>query len=255
MTSPHITRTQVGIVGGGPAGLMLSHLRFAGTNHRIDFADLVGSSVWLYPQTDVFVDLAASRERAGADCRFGVADTRVEGLTSDRPRTWSPTPMAGPSRSTAMSSSEPTGRAPCVATALGVDVAGRRRRAYGSSDRGQGLNLALADVRVLAEVIVDALEHGDRDALDALQPSSTRTGLKGPRLLLLDDEHAAPTARSCRGGEFRRAPAAGRARLGGHLAGRLHPSRRGLHRWPRGREVAWAARGRLPGGNALRSAV
>ena len=25
----------------------------------VDFADLVGSSVWLYPQTDVFIDLAA----------------------------------------------------------------------------------------------------------------------------------------------------------------------------------------------------
>ena len=29
--------------------------------HRIDFQDLTGSSVWLYPQTDVFIDLATSR--------------------------------------------------------------------------------------------------------------------------------------------------------------------------------------------------
>ncbi|MFC3895003.1 4-hydroxybenzoate 3-monooxygenase [Lentzea rhizosphaerae] len=129
------TRTQVGIVGGGPAGLMLSHLlslngidsvvvdnrsrleientiragileadsarlladtgvsdrvlrdghphegidlRFGGESHRIDFRALVGESVWLYPQTDVFVDLANARERDGGDVRFGVSDTSVD---------------------------------------------------------------------------------------------------------------------------------------------------------------------------------
>src|SRR5690349_24255074 len=106
--TPQVTTTQVGIVGGGPAGLMLSHLLsrngidsvvvdnrtrleieqtvragilerdsvrllvdsevsdrvlreghehqgidlgFGGAGHRIDFADLAGASVWLYPQT------------------------------------------------------------------------------------------------------------------------------------------------------------------------------------------------------------
>ncbi|HEY5788873.1 MAG TPA: 4-hydroxybenzoate 3-monooxygenase, partial [Microlunatus sp.] len=134
--------TTVGIVGGGPAGLMLSHLLaregiesvvvdnrtyaeieqtvragileagsvrllvdtgvsdrvlregdehtgieigFDGRLARIDFADLVGSSVWLYPQTDVFIDLAAARSRDGGDVRFGVTDTAVDDLTSDRP--------------------------------------------------------------------------------------------------------------------------------------------------------------------------
>ncbi|WP_394618114.1 4-hydroxybenzoate 3-monooxygenase [Lentzea sp. JNUCC 0626] len=129
------TRTQVGIVGAGPAGLMLSHLlslngidsvvidnrtrleientvragileadsarllvdtgvsdrvlrdghphegidlRFGGESHRIDFRALVGESVWLYPQTDVFVDLANARERDGGDVRFGVRDTTVD---------------------------------------------------------------------------------------------------------------------------------------------------------------------------------
>ncbi|NYJ74301.1 4-hydroxybenzoate 3-monooxygenase [Allobranchiibius huperziae] len=141
MTRP-ATRTQVGIVGAGPAGLMLAHLlhragidsvavdsrsreeiehthragilerdsvrmlvdtdvsdrvlregyqhegialRFNGVSHRIDFQDLVGASVWLYPQTDVFVDLANARDRDGGDVRFGVGDTRVVDTTSDRP--------------------------------------------------------------------------------------------------------------------------------------------------------------------------
>lgn len=136
------TRTQVGIVGGGPAGLMLSHLlaldgidsvviesrtraeieqtvragilergsvrllvdsgvsdrvlreghehegidlRFAGSSHRIDFQDLVGRSVWLYPQTDVFLDLADARARDGADVRFSWTATKVDGVETDRP--------------------------------------------------------------------------------------------------------------------------------------------------------------------------
>ncbi|MFC9693823.1 4-hydroxybenzoate 3-monooxygenase [Kribbella sp. NPDC056951] len=137
-----LTRTQVGIVGGGPAGLMLSHLlalagidsvvvdrrtreeientvragileedsvrllvetgvsdrvrregiahdgivlRYGGTSHRIDFKGLVGAASWLYPQTDVFVDLADARARDGGDVRFGVAQTRVVDVTSDLP--------------------------------------------------------------------------------------------------------------------------------------------------------------------------
>jgi p-hydroxybenzoate 3-monooxygenase len=135
-----VTRTAVGIVGGGPAGLMLSHLlsiagigsvvtdhrtrteientvragileadsvrllvdtgvsdrvhhdgiahqgidlRFGGENHRIDFAGLVGERSWLYPQTDVFIDLANARDRDGGDVRFGVRDTRV--MSGDQP--------------------------------------------------------------------------------------------------------------------------------------------------------------------------
>ncbi|MDF2092727.1 4-hydroxybenzoate 3-monooxygenase [Knoellia sp. 3-2P3] len=138
-----LTRATVGIVGGGPAGLMLSHLlarsgigsvvvdnrtrreieetvragilehdsvrmlvdtgvsdrvlreghehegielRFGGTGHRIDFKDLVGESVWLYPQTDVFMDLATARERDGGDVRFGVSNVAVHDVTTDEPR-------------------------------------------------------------------------------------------------------------------------------------------------------------------------
>ncbi|RYP87737.1 4-hydroxybenzoate 3-monooxygenase [Nocardioides guangzhouensis] len=133
------TRTQVAVVGAGPAGLMLSHLlaragidsvaidlrtrreieethragileqdsvdllvdtgvsdrvhrdgyrhdgielAFGGASHRIDFRGLVGASTQLYPQTDVFVDLADARARDGGDVRFGVRDVAVDGLAT-----------------------------------------------------------------------------------------------------------------------------------------------------------------------------
>jgi p-hydroxybenzoate 3-monooxygenase len=142
-TSPTIISTKVGIVGGGPAGLMLSHLlaregiesivvekrsheeictthragileagsvrmltdtgvdsrvltdghrhdgidlRFNGTSHRIDFQELVGESVWLYPQNEVFRDLAAARARDGGDVRYSVTDTEVLDLQTDTPK-------------------------------------------------------------------------------------------------------------------------------------------------------------------------
>jgi p-hydroxybenzoate 3-monooxygenase len=60
-------------------------LRFGGASHRIDFAGLVGASAWLYPQTDVFVDLADARSRDGGDVRFGISDTRVVDVNGERP--------------------------------------------------------------------------------------------------------------------------------------------------------------------------
>lgn len=137
--SPLHSRTRVGVVGAGPAGLMLSHLlaragidsvaidlrsraeierthragileqdsvdllvdtgvsdrvhrdgyrhdgiemAFGGGSHRIDFRGLVGASTYLYPQQDVFTDLADARERDGGDVRFGVTDVSVDGLLS-----------------------------------------------------------------------------------------------------------------------------------------------------------------------------
>lgn len=143
MSSSRIrSRTQIAIVGAGPAGLMLSHLlaragidsvvidlrgrreiesthragileqasvdllagtgvsdrvhrdgdrhdgielAFGGGRHRIDFRRLVGASTRLYPQTDVFVDLADARERDGGDVRFGVGDVSVDDLLSYAP--------------------------------------------------------------------------------------------------------------------------------------------------------------------------
>lgn len=137
-----IFKTRVGIVGAGPAGLMLSHLlakqgidsiaidtrtrheienthragileagvvktlidtgvsdrvltegfehdgidlRFGGESHHINFKELIGATCWLYPQTDVFIDLANARERDNGDVQFGVTDSRVEGVDTDSP--------------------------------------------------------------------------------------------------------------------------------------------------------------------------
>ncbi len=60
-------------------------LAFGGATHRIDFRDVVGASVQLYPQTDVFIDLADARARDGGDVRFGVGDVAVDDLATDRP--------------------------------------------------------------------------------------------------------------------------------------------------------------------------
>ncbi|MEC5190732.1 MULTISPECIES: 4-hydroxybenzoate 3-monooxygenase [unclassified Arthrobacter] len=62
-------------------------LRFNGESHRIDFQDLVGESVWLYPQTDVFLDLAARRQADGGDVRYSVTDTTIHDLEGT-PKVW-----------------------------------------------------------------------------------------------------------------------------------------------------------------------
>ncbi|TQL57984.1 4-hydroxybenzoate 3-monooxygenase [Propioniferax innocua] len=135
---PKRERTRIGIVGGGPAGLMLSHLlaqqgidhivveartrheienthragileqgsadllldgvsdriltdgdrhdgidiRIEGERHPIDFQELVGASTYLYPQTDVFIDLADRREADGGDIRYGVGPAQVSDVES-----------------------------------------------------------------------------------------------------------------------------------------------------------------------------
>ncbi len=48
-----------------------------GVSHRIDFQAFVGASCWLYPQTEVFVDLHGARTRDGSDLRYGLATTKV----------------------------------------------------------------------------------------------------------------------------------------------------------------------------------
>jgi p-hydroxybenzoate 3-monooxygenase len=61
-------------------------LRFDGVGHRIDFAELVGRGVWLYPQHLVLQDLLATLVPAGADIRFETAAVRIEDIDGDRPR-------------------------------------------------------------------------------------------------------------------------------------------------------------------------
>src|SRR6185312_8331404 len=136
-------RTQVGIVGAGPAGLMLSHLlhlrgvesvvidvqtrdaieqtikagileqgtvdlmrqtgvgdrllrdgfvhhginlAFRGGLHRINLTELSGGrSVTVYAQHEVLIDLIAKRLDDGGDVRFGVSDTKVDGIDTDQP--------------------------------------------------------------------------------------------------------------------------------------------------------------------------
>jgi p-hydroxybenzoate 3-monooxygenase len=135
-------RTQVGIVGAGPAGLLLSHLlarqgiesvvlesrsrayveqrvragvlehptvellrevglaerldregmahegislRFDGSDHRIDFTDLVGRGITVYGQQEVVKDLIAARLADGGDLRFEVGDVGIDGIAGDRP--------------------------------------------------------------------------------------------------------------------------------------------------------------------------
>src|SRR5919112_2250906 len=142
-TEGRIMRTQVGIVGAGPAGLMLLHLlhlrgiesvvidlrtrddieetikagvleqgtvdlmtatgvgdrlrrdgfvhhginlAFAGHMHRINMYELTGGrAVIVYAQHEVLKDLIAKRLADGGDVRFGVSDTVVEGLQTERP--------------------------------------------------------------------------------------------------------------------------------------------------------------------------
>ncbi len=136
-------RTQVGIIGAGPAGLMLSHLlhqegiesvvvekrsreyveqrvragvlehgtvarltaaglgsrlareglvhrgielQFAGGRHRIDLYALTGKAITIYGQQEVVKDLIEARRVVGAVPHFEVADVRLAGLDTDRPK-------------------------------------------------------------------------------------------------------------------------------------------------------------------------
>src|SRR3954467_3444603 len=135
-------RTQVAIVGAGPAGLLLSHLlaqdgiesvvvetrtrehvesriragilesstvrllddvglgdrlhreghehrgiylQWPDERHHLDFVDLAGRSVWVYGQTEVQKDLVAARTAAGQEIHYGVSDTALHDLETDRP--------------------------------------------------------------------------------------------------------------------------------------------------------------------------
>ena len=59
----------------------------------------------------------------------------------------------------------------------------------------KGLNLAVADVRVLARAIVEFYRSGRKDLLDKYSETCLRPRLEGAALLLVDDGHAAPLRR------------------------------------------------------------
>jgi p-hydroxybenzoate 3-monooxygenase len=135
-------RTQVGIVGAGPAGLLLSHLlalggiesrvvevrsrahcesrqragmlepgtvrllrdaglgsrldaeglehdgvylQFASERHHLNFRELTGRPITIWPQTEIVKDLIQARTADGGDLEFGAAGTEVAALRSDQP--------------------------------------------------------------------------------------------------------------------------------------------------------------------------
>lgn len=60
-------------------------IRVNGISHPFDFPELVGESVWLYPQNEIFVDLAAARSRTGRPTFYSVTDTSLGDVESDHP--------------------------------------------------------------------------------------------------------------------------------------------------------------------------
>ncbi|MDH2412530.1 4-hydroxybenzoate 3-monooxygenase [Nocardioides sp. CER19] len=61
------------------------YLQWPHERHHLDFVDLVGRSVWVYGQTQVQADLVAASEAAGRHVVYGVSDTAVHDLDTDRP--------------------------------------------------------------------------------------------------------------------------------------------------------------------------
>ena len=103
-------------------------LAFAGGGHRVDFADLVGASVSLYPQTSVFADLAAARAAAGGTCGSASASAAVADVTGEAPVIRFTDDGGGAQEVRCRYSSGRTGRAACAAT--------RFRRPTGGSSSG-----------------------------------------------------------------------------------------------------------------------
>ena len=104
----------------------------------------------------------------------------------------------------------------------------------------KGLNLALADVRVLAEVLERASARRTRRRSTSTRRPCPGPGLEGPALLLLDDHDAAPAGRRQ---PVRRTPPDRRALHRRGLDRGVDLPRRGLHRLARARIAAFPALG------------
>ena len=79
----------------------------------------------------------------------------------------------------------------------------------------KGLNLAVADVRVLARALADFYTTGRRDLLDAYSENLPAACLEGATFFLVDDFHAAPISRRQ---SLRQSPPARRTGLCNQLA-------------------------------------
>jgi p-hydroxybenzoate 3-monooxygenase len=61
------------------------YLQWPGERHHLDFVDLTGRSVFVYGQTEVQKDLVAARTAAGQEVHYGVSETALHDLETDRP--------------------------------------------------------------------------------------------------------------------------------------------------------------------------
>jgi len=235
-------RTQVAIVGAGPAGLMLAHLlhragiesvvleaqgrdhvegrvragvleqgtvdllvetgvgerlrreglvhrgielRFDGGRHRIDLAELAGGRcITVYGQQEVVKDLIAARLGAGGDILFGAEEVSLHGLDG-RPTLGRLPPRgcgapAGVRRRRRLRrlprrlpSVDPRRGAHPVRARPSLRLAGDPRYLAGDAAHivpptgAKGMNLAIADVRVLAPALAELCRTGRTALLDA----------------------------------------------------------------------------------------
>ena len=61
------------------------YLQFAGERHNVNFQELAGKRVTIYPQTEIVKDLIRARDASGDRPEFGVTSTEVTDADGDRP--------------------------------------------------------------------------------------------------------------------------------------------------------------------------
>lgn len=63
-----------------------TELRYERRRFRLDYQELVGRTMWVYPQQELVTDLLAEYVGRGGEIHFDVADAAVAALDTDRPR-------------------------------------------------------------------------------------------------------------------------------------------------------------------------